>query len=362
MTIKMKQMLFICIAAALFFSGCSEREETVIRKIKNIPAEDISDETLPLALLTPEKGYETTRIETGLGYYPLENLSFDSGLSENTAEQTRKTIGKSQAGKTKNKNLPEIKSARSPIFIVPGECLVYRIKWNFSNVGKLILVCKKEQIDKQDIYHLVAITVPEGLWTKFGYGYNRFDSYIDSKTNLPFYYYGYSASSSKSSITKTFIDQEKKSLTYEVKKYKAGKQYGSKNGSIRFSGTIFDGLSAFYAVRGISGAQLPPTTLSVGTTKITTLFLNFVEQNTDNFSVGMRDYWLFQLEASGEEMIFSKGKLFLSISADSEKFPLLLKGKVPFGTAVVDLVSKKNLGPDFPTDTRFLTDILVSTL
>jgi len=368
----MKYISIICSVLLLILCGCSEKEEVVIKKTENIPQESISEETIPLIVLMPKKKIEPAQEETTQSKtvseeeeeddveipQPAESFVHETQISENISEQTK--IVQKPAQVIKKKTTAEITKAKSPVFTIPGECLVYRIKWNFASVGKVILVCKKEQINKQDVYHLVALTAPEGLWTKFGYGYNRFDSYIDSRTNLPFYYYGYSASSSKSQITKTTIDQNKKTLTYEIKKYKAEKQYGSKNGSIKFSDTLYDGLSVLYAMRGIACEQLPPTIIPVGITKITTIFLSFLEKNISDFYVGTRSYWLFQSEAK-EEAIFSKGKLFVSISADNEKLPLLFKGKVPLGTGTVEIISKKNLGDNFPTDSKYLTEIMVST-
>ncbi|MCM8788801.1 MAG: DUF3108 domain-containing protein, partial [Candidatus Omnitrophica bacterium] len=224
------------------------------------------------------------------------------------------------------------------------------------------LACKKEKINTQDVYHIMGITVPEGIWTKIGNGYNRFDSYIDSKNSLPFYYYNYTASSSTYQITKSIIDQRAKILTYEVKKYKEGRQYGYKTGKVNFDGVVFDGLSAIYAMRGIVEEAMAPSKMPVGITKITEIYIYLLKRGTGSFAVGNRQYWLIQSEASENEAIFKKGKLFISISADNERLPLFLKGSVPLGTATVELLSRETLNENFPTDSRFLTDILTSTL
>ncbi|HOC02533.1 MAG TPA: DUF3108 domain-containing protein, partial [bacterium] len=207
----MKYISIICSVLLLILCGCSEKEEVVIKKIENIPQESISEETIPLIVLMPKKKIEPAQGEVTQSKtvseeeedieisQPSESFVHETQINENISEQTK--IVQKPAQVIKKKTTAEITKAKSPVFTIPGECLVYRIKWNFASVGKVILVCKKEQINKQDVYHLVALTAPEGLWTKFGYGYNRFDSYIDSRTNLPFYYYGYSASSSKSQIT-----------------------------------------------------------------------------------------------------------------------------------------------------------------
>jgi len=381
MALKMKQIILILsISAILFLSGCSEKEELVIKKTESIPSENISQETVPVVVMLPtekpsEKAkqqeqitYETKTVTEKIEHKPVDNLaktSYDTWLNESLSTQTKTADSKNIPGKqsTKSKTpVPEIRVFKSPIVLVTGECLIYRIKWNFANVGKLLLACKKEKINNKDVYHIVGITVPKGIWTRVGNGYNRFDSYIDSANNLPFFYYNYSGSPTTSQVTRTIIDHNTKTLTYEVKKYKAGKQYGSKNGKINFSDVVFDGLSAIYAVRGIAGEKMKPSRMPVGITKITDIYLCFLKRNIENFAVGTREYWLIQSEASEDEALFKKGTLLVSISADDERLPLILKGKVPLGTATVELVSKKTLDQDFPTDSKSLTEILTSNL
>ncbi len=117
-----------------------------------------------------------------------------------------------------------------------------------------------------------------------------------------------------------------------------------------------------YAIRGMVREEMQPSQIPVGITRITNIYLYLLKKDTDNFSVGQRNYFLIQSEATGDEAIFQKGKLFVSISADDEKLPLLLKGKVPLGTATVELIAKKLLDQNFSTDSRFLTEILNATL
>ncbi|MCM8828179.1 MAG: DUF3108 domain-containing protein, partial [Candidatus Omnitrophica bacterium] len=274
-------ILLTCLTL-VFLSGCFEKQETVIKKIERIPAEDISEETIPAVVMLPQKteAEKPERHESPVPEIKVateksvpkseekdEKVESDTRLTEYFSVQKKtedtKTLSKkkdTRDGKTES----EIKTYKSPIVIMAGECLIYRIKWNSVNVGKLLLACKKEKMNNQDVYHIMGITVPEGIWTKVGNGYNRFDSYIDSKNNLPFYYYNYSASSSAYQITKSVIDQKTKALTYEIKKYKEGKQYGYKTGKVNFEGIVFDGLSAIYAMRGIAGESMAPSKMPVG--------------------------------------------------------------------------------------------------
>lgn len=375
----MKKVIFfisVC-GMLLFFNGCSEKKEIVIKKTEEIPSEDIREETKPLVVILqhdkdvskPEqKKTEETEVKIVENVQTKiveekEKTNYDTRLFETSNVQTKIVEQKISPKKSEivEKVQPLPQRYEDLIVLVSGECLIYKVKWNFSNVGKLLLVCKKETINNNDVYHLVGITVPEGLWTKFGNGYNRFDSYINSKDNLPFYYYNYSASPSTSQITKTMINHKTKTLSYEIRKYKQGKQYACKTGNVKFSDKIFDGLSAIYAMRGIANEKMPHSKIPVGITKITEIFLQFLKKDRDSFAVGEREYWLIQSEASEDEALFKKGKLFISISADEERLPLLLKGKVPLGTATMELVSRKSLSENFPTDSKSLTHLLTSS-
>ncbi|MCX7705586.1 MAG: DUF3108 domain-containing protein [bacterium] len=373
--------IFLIGAVAVLFNGCSEKREIVLKKTETIPEENISKETIPIVIMPPQERtveglnqHETTNNETRLvSGIPFsittempEKIAVDTELGEFKEMKTKTADSKKtvllRPDRKDEKIITEDKVVNISPLLITGECLIYRIKWNYANVGKFILACKKEKLNNRDVYHIVGLTVPEGIWTRIGNGYNRFDSYIDSKNNLPFYYYNYSASTSTSQITKSVIDHNTKTLTYEVKKFKEGKQYGFKSGKIKFSDVLYDGLSSMYAIRGMVKEEMQSLQLPVGITKITNIYLCLLKKDIDIFPVGQRQYFLIQSEASEDEVFFKKGKLFVSISADSEKLPLLLKGKVPLGTATVELVKRTILDQNFSTDSKFLTEILNSIL
>lgn len=375
-----KTRALLTIISLLFLNGCSEKKEFVLQKTETLPAENILQETIPMVVMLPHEKpadmiqsqeipvYETRLVSEKIPSRSIEThekIISDTDLTERISNKKKTDDSKKPIQQKQNiwieSDSSENKNLNISPYLVNGECLIYRIKWNFASVGKFILVCKKEKINKRDVYHIVGLTVPEGIWTRIGNGYNRFDSYIDSENNLPFYYYSYSASPSTNQITKTIIDHNTKTLTYEVTKFREGKQYGCKSGKIKFSDTLYDGLSSIYILRGMVQEEMQLSQLTVGITKIINISLSLLKKDMDRFAIGEKHYFLIQSEATGEESIFQKGKLFVSISADNEKLPLLLRGKVPLGTATVELVTKKILNQNFPTDSKFLTEILNST-
>ena len=151
----MKYISIICSVLLLILCGCSEKEEVVIKKTENIPQESISEETIPLIVLMPKKKIEPAQEETTQSKtvseeeeeddveipQPAESFVHETQINENISEQTK--IVQKPAQVIKKKTTAEITKAKSPVFTIPGECLVYRIKWNFASVGKVILVCKK---------------------------------------------------------------------------------------------------------------------------------------------------------------------------------------------------------------------------
>ncbi|MCM8764395.1 MAG: hypothetical protein NC830_03405, partial [Candidatus Omnitrophica bacterium] len=176
-------ILLICLML-VFLSGCSEKQETVIKKTEEIPSEDISEETIPLVVMLPQEKsaekpaqHETPGQEIKVAIEkPVpksdekdEKVESDTQLAECLPFQTKtddpKIISKKKDTRDE-KTESGIKAYKSPIFIMTGECLIYRIKWNSVNVGKLLLACKKEKMNNQDVYHIMGITVPEGIWTR----------------------------------------------------------------------------------------------------------------------------------------------------------------------------------------------------
>jgi|GEM_PF-891885 len=368
----------------LFFSGCSEQSEVVIQKTEAIPEDGLSSETsfaeevltetsLQEEIITPVLTKKTpSPVEQATPPPKSASVMQDTPIVKETEPVEDSTlIAKSEKITIDEEDEPtdpsqSSQSARAPIskatlLAIPGECIVYTVRWNFAHVGKLLLACKKEKLQGSDVYHFVGITLPEGLMTKVGYGYNRFDSYVDVKTNLPFYYYGYYAGRKSSQITTTRINQRKKELTYETKKYRNNVMYAKTTNTVPFTSYVYDGLSVFYGVRGMNIGDPCNFSLPVGITKVWNLRVSFIEKKTQTFpSVGRRNYVLLHTEGDEDQGIFKAGKLMVGISADEEKIPLFFRGSVPLGTANIDIVARVNMGDKLSLDSKSLTNLLLS--
>jgi hypothetical protein len=341
----------------LILSGCAEKKAVVIQKSKGLPVMKL-ESTLP----------ETSFISNNI---PGENSVITSpksiGIikSPQQKESTSKTEIKSTVTNSIQSNQsPSTQLISQPLTIIPGEVLVYQLKWNFLNVGKIIFACKEDTIDSQKIYHIMAITLPQGIWTRFGYGYNRFDSYIDAATNLPYYFYDYSASASRAEIINSKIDQNKGIISTTIKKeiLKNNSIYSDVKKTTRFKGIIYDSLSAFYVLRSENMWDKNFFVIPVGTIKTCNLYMYVLGQKTQKFpGFGEKKYFDTFAQTNYNEGIFRKGKLYMGITANKSRIPLFLKGSVPLGTGYVNLIERLSLGNNFPTNSEYLTNILNSS-
>lgn len=380
----MKLITLTCTAALLILlAGCSEKPEVTVQKTGQIPEQNTLSDTETFEALINDN----LPSETQVSAFPVSNTNTRTPASGNkntikTPAKTGKTASnprlqtQNETGLTDVKDIQQSQETQEPktntavsltsyngdVYFIPGECLVYSIKWNFANIGKLLLACREETFSSRKIYHIMGITLPEGIWSKFGYGYNRFDSFVDGRTKLPFFYYGYSASLKNSQITKTTINQKDKKIVSEVKKFRDNVEYSSRKETSTFNfDVIYDGLSALYALRGTEMEKNRIFCIPVGITKTCSIKVSILGKLEKIFPFfGKKEYFLTESEASIDEGMFRKGKLLLGISSDTDRVPLFFKGSVPLGSGNVDLVSRTNLGQNFSTDSVSLTKMLIS--
>lgn len=344
------------ILLVFFLSGCAEKKSLVIQKSKSLPVmnlESTLSETSFISRNIPGKNSVfISRPGPVIETSPRDNSTTVIKINPQSYSRNVEKAGSSQKSSA-------IEEASSPLTIIPGEVLVYQLKWNFLNVGKILFACKEDTVNSQKIYHVMAITLPEGIWTRFGYGYNRFDSYIDAGTKLPYYYYDYSASSSRSEIVNSRINQSRGTIYTVIKKLKGDSVYSVRKKTTKFKGVIYDGLSAFYVLRAENMGSKNFFIIPVGTIKTVNLYMYVLGEKIRKFPVfGEKKYFDTFAETNYNEGIFRKGKLFMGITANDERIPLFLKGSVPFGTGYVNLIERLSLGNDFPTNSEYLTKVL----
>ena len=368
--------IIIYIITLIFLAGCTCKEKKG-EKVKKLSLKKIPDIVYP-----PEKTFPSQEISTT----PLKENTFplfeESVMNEtiirpevniNIAGETEKIKSKGQsiilARKEENfrsfLKKPEEKevSYNLPAYFSSweGECLVYKAKWNFVNVGKAIILCKEEKNGYGNVYHFAGITIPEGTFSKLGYGYNRVDSFVDKKTLKPYYFYSYVKNGKKERITEIFFNFDKDEYIWRIKKFKEGTIYSEKSGKVKFKGNLYDGMYVFYVLRTANYEKNRTINFPVAMVNIWDLIVKVKDKKKKIIPLlGSKEIYVIEPIAKSNEGIFRKGKMDVWITADKDRIPVYFEGKVPLGTAKLSLISKTKIDPESELNRELIYSILNS--
>jgi hypothetical protein len=367
--------IFLAILIVVFLTGCVCEEE--IRRRRTSDFSEIT-EKIPSSPDTPEAmRYTQTEKESFIRDYErylrrkekerekelsLQAENIEDALSEKEEEiiETEnlslakkevplwieeETIEKEKEGK---KAKEEITSPEELAYFKAwnGECLVYDIKWNFMSAGKSMIVCKEEENSYGSVYHLIGLTLPDGLIEKMGYGYNRFDSFIDRETLKPYYFYSYTKTGNKERTVEVYFDWEAKNYRWVMKKFEGEKCYGQKEETVNFKGNIYDGVTVFYVIRTLNMEEKDNFKIPVAIKDVWDLIINVKGKEIKKLQhLGKKKVFVIHPEAKSDEGFFQKGKMDVWITADKLRLPVYFEGKVPFGTGTMSLLSVIKINP-----------------
>jgi len=366
--------IIIYIFSLIILAGCTCKEKKGERVKKSL-LEKIPDTVFP-----PER----TQIPEEISTTPIESekniLSYEENILNETIVKPEISISTSQ--KTKEiksidqsitlakkeekissylKKNGEIQNLSDYISSWEGECLIYRAKWNFVNVGKGLILCKEEKNGYGEVYHFAGITIPEGTFAKLGYGYNRIDSFVDKKTLKPYYFYSYVKNGNKERITEIFFNFCKNEYNWSIKKIKNGTVYSKKTGKEKFKGDLYDGMYVFYIVRTSDYEKNKRLNFPVAMVKIWNLVVRVKSKQKKIIPLlGSKDIYIIEPIAKNNEGIFRKGKMDVWLTADEDRIPVYFEGKVPLGTAKLSLISKFKIDPRSKLNRNLIYSILNS--
>ena len=240
-----------------------------------------------------------------------------------------------------------------------GECLVYQMNWNFVKAGTALIALQETSNRYGDVYHLVAVTVPQGMLAKIGMGYYRIDAYIDKKTLLPYYYYQYSKNKAKEDILELYFNWKSNNYRWKFRKFKDGNLYATKTKVVQLTGTVYDGISSFYILRTLDFEKENRFIIPVALNEMWDLTINKKSRKKTNIpNFGFKDIYIVEHKAKNNAGFFIQGKMDMWITADKKRTPVYMEGKVPLGTGKLSLISEIQLAPD----TKFNIDTISQIL
>jgi hypothetical protein len=218
----------------------------------------------------------------------------------------------------------------------PGEELSYRLKYGFFTAATADIKVENSDIkfEGNPAYHIVALGQTAGTFDFLYKVRNRYETYVDEKTLLPYYY-------AENRHESSYKHTDKVTFNHETDKITADK------GTFAFKGQVFDFLSAYYFAR-----NLDVTRMKIGEKfdlqyfledGIHTLTITYVGKEKTDCSLGTFNCYKFNPTIIPGRIFRKDSKLYLWITADGNRIPIKAHVEVVVGSLTMDLQDAKNL-------------------
>ena len=225
-----------------------------------------------------------------------------------------------------------------PVFKV-GEQLSYRLKYGFFTAAEADLKVENTDIkyNGHPAYHIVVEGKTAGSFDVFYKVRNRYESYVDQKTLLPYYY-------AENRHEGSWNHSDKVTFNHETDKITANK------GTYPYTGKVFDFVSAYYFARTIDISKMHigdkfelKYFLDDG---INSLGITYVGKEKVTCSMGTFNCLKFNPTIIPGRIFKKNSKLYLWITDDKNRIPVKAQVEVILGSITMDLTGAKGL--EFP--------------
>jgi hypothetical protein len=217
-----------------------------------------------------------------------------------------------------------------------GEQLNYRMKYGFFTAAEAHLKVEESDVkfDGKPAYHIIADGNTAGTFDVFYKVRNRYESYVDKTTLLPYLYTETRHEGSWNHDDKVIFD------------HKDGKITANK-GTYPFKGQVFDFPSAYYFAR-----CLDVTKMKVGDNfdlryfledSIQTLGITYVGKEKIKCDLGTFNCLKFNPTIIPGRIFRKNSKLYLWITDDQNRIPVKAHVEVIVGSLSMELTDAKNL-------------------
>jgi hypothetical protein len=217
-----------------------------------------------------------------------------------------------------------------------GEQITYRLKYGFFTAAeaKIKVENSAQKFDGNPALHIVADAKTAGTFDVFFKVRNRYETFIDPKTLLP-YYYAEDRHESKYKHT------DKITFDHKAKKITAAK------GIYPFNGDVFDFLSAYYYARNIDVSKLKVGEklelryfLEDG---IHSLGITYLGREKVKCSLGTFNCLKFNPTIIPGRIFRKNSMLYLWITDDNNRIPVKAHVELVVGSLVMDLTQASGL-------------------
>lgn len=228
----------------------------------------------------------------------------------------------------------ELKDIADPVFKA-GEQLSYRFRYGFiTGAEGTLKVEDGEKIDGHPTYHIIADGKTAGTFDFFYKVRNRYESYVDRTTLLPYLYLENRREGSWKHTDKVKFSQSEGKIV-------AGK------GTFMTRGKTFDFVSAYYFARGLDISKIKigdkfelPYFLDDG---VYTLSITYVGKEVINSAIGKFNCLKFNPTIIAGRVFKKDSKLYLWITDDSNRIPVKANVGLIVGSVTMELTDAKGL-------------------
>ncbi len=228
----------------------------------------------------------------------------------------------------------ELKDINEPVFKA-GEELSYKFKYTFfTGAEGHLRVEDGGNIDGHPTYHIIADGKTAGTFDFFYKVRNRYETYIDRTTLLPYLYTENRREGSWKHTDKVTFDHETNKIT-------------AAKGVFPYKGKVFDFVSAYYFARCIDVSKLKigdkfdlPYFLDDG---LYSLNITYMGKETVTTGIGKFNCLKFNPTIIPGRIFKKNSKLYLWITDDGNRIPVKANVELIVGSVTMELTGTKGL-------------------
>lgn len=228
-----------------------------------------------------------------------------------------------------------VKNNGEPVFKV-GERLDYRLRYGFITAAEASIRVEETSaiFDRNPVFHLVAEGKTAGSFNIFYKVRNRYDSYIDQKSMVPYLY--------TENIREANYRRNDKARFYQDEK-----KVVSNNGTFKAKGQTFDVVSAYYFARNLNISNLKEgDTFSLDYflhDGISKMDIQYVGKEVVKTSLGYLRCIKFSPSIQPGRIFRKNSKLYLWITDDANRIPVKAHVEILVGSVTLELINAGGL-------------------
>jgi len=229
----------------------------------------------------------------------------------------------------------DLEAINEPVFKT-GEQLSYKLKYGIFTGAEATLKVEdgEKKIDGRPTYHIIVDGKTAGTFDVFYKVRNRYESYVDRTTLLPYFY-------TENRREASYRHSDNVSFDH------AGHKITADKGVFPFKGKVFDFVSAYYFARSIDISKI-----SIGQKfdmeyfledGIHTLNITYVGKEKVNCVLGTFNCLKFNPSILPGHIFRKDSKLYLWITDDNNRIPIKAHVELVVGSVTMDLTDAKGL-------------------